>query len=380
MLEKIKRSKLLFWSIELLVVATLILVSTQIGFVFQPIGTFFSTLFAPVLIAGFLYYMLNPLVQLLIKKAKLKKNVAVALVMLLLLGAVVILFVSVLPQLAKQISSLAKNLPSFVKGMEAWGMDMLQKPMFKDLDVEQYMTKFDISMGTVLKQIVDSLSSGFGSLISSIASMTIVVITVPFILFYMLKDGHRLVPSIEKYLPKKPKKEIVNLLEKMSRTISTYISGQAIECLFVALATFIGYQLIGIEYAFLFGCIAGATNMIPYIGPYIGLAPAVLVTVFDTPMKAVLACVVVLIVQQVDGNVIYPLVIGKSLDIHPLTIILILLVAGNIAGLLGMILGVPFYAVCKTIFTHIFDIMQLKNKDEEEVLLVSENTDKQVGN
>ncbi|QIL45635.1 AI-2E family transporter [Vagococcus coleopterorum] len=367
MLEKLKRSKLLFWSTELLVIATLILVSTKIDFVFKPIGTFFSTLFAPILIAGFLYYMLNPLVQLLISKGKFKKNYAVATVMLILLGALIFLLFTVLPQLAKQVTALANNLPEFVKGMEAWAKEFMSKPMFQGIDVEEYMSKFDISMGSVLKSIVDGLSSGIGSVVSSIASTTLLVVTVPFILFYMLKDGHRFIPSIQRYLPEKQKPEIINLLQKMSNTISSYISGQAIECLFVAVATFIGYQLIGVEYAFLFGCIAGATNMIPYLGPYIGLAPAVLVTVFDSPMTAILACVVVLIVQQVDGNIIYPLVIGKSLDIHPLTIILILLVAGNLAGLLGMILGVPFYAVCKTIFIHVFDIIQL-NKNEKKVL------------
>lgn len=374
MLEKLKRSKLLFWSVELLVIATLIFVSTKISFVFKPIGTFFSTLFAPILIAGFLYYMLNPLVLFLMKRGKLKRSLAVTLVMLLLLALVVIFFVSVLPQLANQITSLASNLPSFIKGMEAWGREAFEHPMIKGFNIEAYMDKLDLSMGSILKNIVDSLSTGLGALISSIASATMIVVTVPFILFYMLKDGHRMIPSIERYLPKKPKREIISLLEKMGRTISTYISGQAVECLFVAFATFIGYQLIGIEYAFLFGCIAGATNMIPYLGPYIGLAPAVLVTIFDSPMKAVFACLVVLIVQQVDGNIIYPLVIGKSLDIHPLTIILILLVAGNIAGLLGMILGVPFYAVCKTIVVHIFDIVQL-NKGAVELPITETTTE-----
>ncbi len=90
--------------------------------------------------------------------------------------------------------------------------------------------------------------------------------------------------------------------------------------------TFLGYLLIGVDYAFLFGVIAGLTNLIPYLGPYLGLAPA-LIYIFDSPTRALLCIVVVIIVRQIDGNVIYPNVIGKSLNIHPLTIILILLVA-----------------------------------------------------
>ena len=103
--------------------------------------------------------------------------------------------------------------------------------------------------------------------------------------------------------------------------------------------TFLGYLLIGVDYAFLFGVIAGLTNLIPYLGPYLGLAPALIYTFFDSPTRALLCIVVVIIVQQIDGNVIYPNVIGKSLNIHPLTIILILLVAGNLSGILGVFLA-----------------------------------------
>lgn len=122
--------------------------------------------------------------------------------------------------------------------------------------------------------------------------------------------------------------------------------------------------MLGVRYAFLFGVIAGFTNLIPYLGPYLGLAPAVFVTVFDEPVKALLCCLVVLVVQQIDGNIIYPNVIGKSLQIHPLTIIIVLLVAGNIAGLLGIFLGVPFYAIAKTIVFHVMGMIKESKTDK----------------
>ncbi len=364
MVERLRHSKLFFWSVELLVLAALILVSTKISFIFSPIATFFSTLFAPILIAGFLFYMLNPLVRL-ITKTGLSRNKSILIVFLILILILVLLFVGVIPNLVEQIAQLASNVPSFVKTVESWINQLMKHPLLKNVDIEAYLNKLDISFGTILKQFVSGLSSSLGSIVSGVANTTVVIVTVPFILFYMLKDGHRLLPALGKFMPDKHKSEVNELLHKMSDTISSYISGQAIECLFVGTFTFIGYWIIGIDYAFLFGVIAGLTNMIPYLGPYIGLAPAVMVTVFNSPVKALIACVVVLVVQQIDGNIIYPNVIGKSLDIHPLTIILILLVAGNIAGLLGMILGVPFYAVCKTIFIYVFDIMKL-NKSEEK--------------
>lgn len=365
MYEKFKHSKLMFWSVELLVLATLILVGSQINFLFKPIATMFTTMFAPILISGFLYYLFKPIVSFLEKRG-IGKTLAVTIVMLLLVGIIVLSISSLIPTLIEQITALMKKMPQFVTVIEDWADKLAHHPMTQNIDIQSYLDKWNLSIGNIAQQTFSGLSSGIGSFLSSVAGIVMMVVTVPFILFYMLKDGHKFIPAIEKYFPSKHKNEMLELLSKMSETISKYISGQMIECLFVGISTSLGYMLIGVDYAFLFGFIAGLTNMIPYIGPYIGLAPAVLITVFTDPWKAVFACIVVLIVQQIDGNIIYPNVIGKSLDIHPLTIIILLLVAGNIAGLLGMILGVPFYAVCKTIFVYVFDMVQLNKKGKLE--------------
>jgi predicted PurR-regulated permease PerM len=368
--EKLRQSKLFFWSVELLVIATLILVSSKINFLFEPIGTFFSTLFAPVLVAGFLYYLLNPIVNLLMK-TKMKRTIAVLIVLLILVLALVLLLVTVLPKLASQLGSLASNMPTVFNNIEDSVYKMSKLPIFKEADLTGYIEKLDISYGNIIQQFLSGLSSSLGSIVSTVASTTIVIFTAPFILFYMLKDGERLVPSIEQFLPEKRRKSISELLEKINKTLANYISGQAIECLFVGTFTAIGYALIGVRYAFLFGVIAGFTNLIPYLGPYLGLAPAVFVTVFDEPIKAVFCCIVVLIVQQIDGNIIYPNVIGKSLQIHPLTIIIVLLVAGNIAGLLGIFLGVPFYAIVKTIVFHVMGMV--RESRSEKIVLTGTN-------
>ncbi|MDA9472228.1 AI-2E family transporter [Enterococcus sp. 5H] len=366
MFERLRQSKLFFWSAELLVIATLIFVSSKINFIFEPIGTFFSTLFAPVLVAGFLYYILNPIVNLLMK-TKMKRTFAVFVVLLLLLLAIILILVSVIPKLASQLSSLASNMPAVFSSVEAWVYRMAELPLFKDIDLTAYIEKLDISYGNIIQQFLSGLSNSLGSIVSTVASTTIVIFTAPFILFYMLKDGDRLVPGIKRFLPENRQESISELLQKINKTLANYISGQAIECLFVGTFTAIGYSLIGVRYAFLFGVIAGFTNLIPYLGPYLGLAPAVFVTVFDEPIKAVFCCIVVLIVQQIDGNIIYPNVIGKSLKIHPLTIIIVLLVAGNLAGLLGIFLGVPFYAILKTIVFHVMGMIR-ESKSEKIVL------------
>ena len=374
MFDKFKQSKLFFWSLEILVLATLALVLSKINFLFAPVGTFFSTLFAPVLIAGFLYYLLNPIVVFLMKTTKIKRIYAVILVLLLLVAAIVLTVVSVIPNLINQISQLAENIPTFAKNMETWISKIADDPVFKQIDFAQQLENLNLSYGSLLQQFLSGLSTSLGSIVGTIASATMIIVTVPFILFYMLKDGEKLVPNIQSVLPEKRRNQIIELLGDLNKTLSNYISGQAIECIFVATFTFIGYWLVGVNYAFLFGVIAGITNLIPYLGPYLGLIPAVLVTIFDDPFRALLCGVVVLVVQQLDGNVIYPNVIGKSLAIHPLTIILVLLVAGNIAGLLGIFSGVPFYAICRTIVIFVIRLIRDdKSKKNQEKLIELDN-------
>ncbi|MDT2459928.1 AI-2E family transporter [Enterococcus avium] len=369
MFEKIKNSKLMFWSVELLIIATLILVSSKIDFVFQPMGTFFTTLFAPILIAGFLYYLLNPLVNLLMKMG-VKRLAAIALIFILLIGMIVLIFMSIIPNLVEQLVSLARNIPGFISNMQTWLQELANNatrfPLFKELDVDKYISNLDVSAGSIIQQSLTGVTNGLGSVIGKITTIVLLLVTVPFILFYMLKDGEKLVPNIERLFPEKQRENIKGLLQQLNKTLSDYISGQAIECLFVGTFTFLGYLLIGVDYAFLFGVIAGLTNLIPYLGPYLGLAPALIYTFFDSPTRALLCIVVVIIVQQIDGNVIYPNVIGKSLNIHPLTIILILLVAGNLSGILGVFLGVPVYAILRTLVVFVVKIVKQSKQEERE--------------
>lgn len=370
MFEKVKNSKLMFWSLEILIIACLIFISSKIDFIFQPIGTFFTTLFAPLLIAGFLYYLLNPLVHLL-NRLGLNRTLSVVLILVLLVGLIILIILSIIPSLVTQIISLASSIPSFMNDMQNWLRETADQasryPLYKELRIDQYINNLDVSYGTIIQQFLEGLTSGLGSVIGKITSIVILAITVPFILFYMLKDGHRLVPSISRVFPENQRENISNLLGELNKTLSSYISGQAIECLFVATFTFLGYLLIGVDYAFLFGVVAGLTNLIPYLGPYLGLAPALIYTFFSgSPTTALLCILVVLVVQQVDGNVIYPNVIGKSLNIHPLTIIIILLVAGNLSGVLGVFLGVPVYAILRTIAVFLIRIFKESRQEQRE--------------
>ena len=130
----------------------------------------------------------------------------------------------------------------------------------------------------------------------------------------------------------------------------------------------IGYLIIGLDYAFLLALIGVVTNVIPFLGPYIAVTPAIIIALFQDPIMAVYVAIIMLIAQQIEGNLITPNVMGNALSVHTLTVITLILAAGNIAGIWGVILAIPFYAVVKTIVINIYEKRQeIKETATEDV-------------
>src|SRR5690606_40778024 len=132
------------------------------------------------------------------------------------------------------------------------------------------------------------------------------------------------------FFPSTYRDEALTILTETGDTLSAYIQGQVTVALAVGTLSFIGYLIIDLPFALVMALIVAVTNIIPYVGPLLGGAPAVIVALFDSPMKAALVVLVIVVAQQIEGNVLSPLILGKSLDTHPATIIILLLAAGNL--------------------------------------------------
>jgi predicted PurR-regulated permease PerM len=184
----------------------------------------------------------------------------------------------------------------------------------------------------------------------------------------MFKDGDKFPAAVSKFIPASYRAEGVKTLKETAETLSSYIQGQITVALFVGTLSFIGYLIIDLPYALVMALIVAITNIIPYVGPFLGGAPAVIVALFDSPTKALLVVVVIVIAQQIEGNVLSPLILGKTLNTHPATIIILLLVAGNLAGILGMILAIPTYAVTKTIVLNTVRFLRARKTAKEEAV------------
>lgn len=381
MLEHVKRSKTLFWTIELLAIALLVLIVAQLRFILEPIGQFIGAVFVPLIISGFLYYILNPVVGALqkvplSKTRHVSRGWAITIVMLLLLSILVALLLTLLPALVDQIASLVKNIPVLVDTIQHWANQISQINFSKEYGIDFNLDKLQQEVQNIGKTVVSGMATSLSAVIAKLTSFTVTAITVPVMTIYMLYDGNKLAPFIQKVFPSKQQARISDILGRLNQTLAQYISGQVLEMIFVGVFTAVGYFMIGQKYALLLGVFAGITNMIPYVGPYIGLVPALFVGLTDSFWQAFWVIVVVLIVQQVDSNLIYPRVMGASLHVHPLTIIVLLLAAGNIAGIAGMILAVPFYAVIRTVIVYAWQLWQIQQMPEvdTEKTIIDEET------
>ena len=365
------KSKLFFWTCEILAVALLIFLLTKIGFIFQPLRTLMTLLFVPVIIAGGLYFVFNPLVVLLEKKLKIKRSLGALAVIVLILALLVIVIASILPNLINQLTSLIRATTQLYPDVRKWVESLANDPRFaaiyQQIDVNHLLSRLNVSYVDVLHNLLNNITVSVSSVVGVISSIVMAVILVPILLYYMLKDGDKVLPFIEKHVLIEDKLNIVGLIKSMHHTISRYISGVALDAFLVFCMVFIGYTIMGIPYAFLFALFAGITNIIPYAGPYIGVLPMIFTVVFDHPIKALIATAYVLILQQIDGNVVYPKIIGTAIKIHPITVMVLMLISGSLYGIVGMIIAVPVYSLVKEIVKFVNSLYRNHLKQKQQL-------------
>lgn len=364
--QSLLKSKTHFWTLQILLVLLIIYVSTKVSFLFEPIIVFASTLFTPILIAGILYFIFNPIVRFLEKK--LPRTLSILLIYLVFVAFIGFVLSAVGPVFTKQVTDLFNSIPSYVKQIQIFIKQMSNSQWFTWMMNQDFVSvaKIESSIGEYLTSLPENITGSLSSVFGVVTNIALTAVTVPFILFYMLKDGHRFPNLAVKILPEKYKNEGLKIFKDLYETLAAYIQGQLIVCMFVGTACFIGFWIAGVKYALILGLIIAVTNIIPYVGPFLGAAPAVIIAFLDSPTKALIALIIVVAVQQTDGNLLSPLIIGRRLNTHPLTIILLLIGAGSFGGILGMILAVPAYALLKAFTLNIVRLVRLRQRYKKE--------------
>jgi predicted PurR-regulated permease PerM len=298
----------------------------------------------PLLIAVAVVYLLNPLVSALERRGV--PRVAGAGIVYVLFLCIVALIISLLvPVVTRQVGQVIDHFPDYVADGQATIRRLAarfgQEPNFR-LDAEQ--VREWLSAGEN-RQAVTRYLTGLRSVTNSVISGLIIIVLGPVMAFYLLVDLPRLRRGAM----------ALSLMDRIGQAVGGFFRGQLLVALFVGVASSIGLWAIGLPYWLLVGIVAGIFNLVPLVGPFIGGGLAVIIAlVSGEPLKAVWAALVLLAVQQIDNHLISPNVMGRTVQLHPVVVMLALLVGASFAGLFGMLVVVPLVAVAKIVFLYMW--------------------------
>ncbi len=305
-------------------------------------------LFAPLLAALLLTLVLEPVVNFFETRGFRRMTVIIGLSASIVCIAAAGVYL-VLPRIISEAQNFAANIPLYDQ--------MLQESLGSLTAAIQ--ARFPALEAPDLYSLLRNRMPGGGgvdmdaimSYVSSFASVLSVLVIIPIATFFLLVDGHLVRKALLQAVPNRYFEMFVLLFHKITSSLKFFIRGQLIDALAVGVMTAIGLLIIGLPYAMVIGIIAGLGNMIPYLGPIIGIIPAMLVIVMSPEGLSVMSVVSVIavfaIVQFLEGTFVYPIAVGKSVDLHPLIVIIGITVGGQLAGILGMLIAVPLISIAK---------------------------------
>lgn len=339
---------------RLLYVIALIIFICLVAFLLWKLFPFYKQLFlfiwqllAPFIIACFIAYLLYPLV-IKLHRWKIQKPLAILLIYLFFFGGIAYALYLGYPVIVHQVRDLNEQLPHFIHMYETFIYQVYESTSFLPETVHDKIDSFILRMETALENILERLVGGVTKLFDLIILLTVI----PVLVFYFLKDYVKMKEYVIQLLPTKYRTTIQQLVHDIDESLGNYIRGQMLVALFVTVTTWAVFYFLNIKYALLLAIIMGLTNLIPYFGPIIGTIPAVLITLTMSGKLAVIVIIVSLIIQVVESNFLSPYIVGRSTKTHPVTIIFVLLFGAKLSGVIGMILAVPIYMICKEVFRH----------------------------
>ncbi|HFI0354134.1 TPA: AI-2E family transporter [Streptococcus suis] len=344
-----------FFLVTLLVLLT-IFIFTKVSFLLKPIGSFIEIILLPMLLTGLLYYLLNPIVDWL-EKYKITRTAAIS-VLFVLIGMLLVWGLAVvIPSIQGQVVSFAQNLPSNIQKIESQVTTLLENEQFEQFrpTALEILNKVNDQIVSYAQKFSSSAVNWASSLISTASQIIVAILIMPFILFYLLRDGQHLNRHVTQYLPTKWRSSVSKVLTDVNSQLSNYVRGQVTVAIIVALMFSVMFSIIGLSYPITLGVMAGFLNLIPYLGSFLAMIPAVVLGLIAGPVMLVKVLIVFMLEQTIEGRFVTPLIIGSSLSIHPITILFVLLTAGQMYGVLGVLLGIPIYASIKVVVKAAFN-------------------------
>ena len=284
----------------------------------------------------------------LFKDKKKKRIFSVALTFTIAISLISVLMVLVLPQIGLSIAYLVEAMPGFIQSVSQTAMEVMEQIHLNSRLSRQVQEMWN-NIGTGIMNFTVSVLPGVVNVSIGIGNAVIKSIMSTIIAIYMLASKDRLKFQIKKffyaYFSKNFAEETFELGRISNTIFSDFIIGKMIDSTIIGIIAFIGMLFIYPDYAVLIAIIIGVTNMIPFFGPFIGAIPSIFILLILSPFASFVFLIFIIVLQQVDGNIIGPKVLGSSLGLSPLWILVGIIVGNGAMGFLGMIIGVPTFAV-----------------------------------
>lgn len=305
------------------------------------IASFVPSLILTLIIATLVAFVLKPLVKLLEFRLGLRRSIAIASVFILVGGAVVLASMELVPMMVERAQLLYnqfKNFPFQSKLADA-AQNLSKSVPFLD----------PTTISDKANAIISSGMQSLNSVVDDIVSLIAVVAIVPFITYFILAEGDHALKHLIERVPNKYFEMTLNVLNKIERDLVGYLRGWILDSIIIGVLSIAGLWFIGVDYPVLIGSIAGIANLVPYLGPVVGAVPAFLVSLTQFGDFRMLLPIVVLSVaiQAIDNTIVQPLCFAKTVDMHPLTVIVVLIVGNELMGVVGMLLAIPIATVLK---------------------------------
>lgn len=341
--EKLIFSKIVIIKFILTVLAVLFFIYIYKSFLMV------RTLTLSILIAAMLAYFLNPLVKSVKNKFKISDTLAILAVFLVVILIFLILGFTVFPKTVSDVKNLIMKFPEYYKQtLESINEFLGQYEVFKNINLDNNFIANNLS------KIYSKQKANAANLIVSSAknvmSFIFSLVLTPIFTFYFLKDKDDIREKLKKMIPKQKNDRLMTLFSKIHQDMTKYISGKIKMAIFVGFATFIMLLVLGVEFSFVIGIITCVADIVPYVGPLMGLVPAFVFAFIDSPIKALWIFVLYLFIQWIENNIVGPKILSEETGFHPIVVLFLLIIGGSLFGFLGMILSVPIALVIKTVY------------------------------
>lgn len=317
----------------------------------------------PFFIGFVLAWLFNPIVVKLENRGW-KRGLACITVYLAFIIILFAFFGMLIPTLYNQLNDLVAALPNIFTQVKLWITNFLDKfnssEMFNVAEIENNIFKtMENLVGGLANDLPSKIVSIAGSLVSGIGTIGVSLV----VGIYLLFDFNDVTDHLLKYIPKSHKEETKNLVDNIANELRKCVNGTLLVAFMVFVCDSIGFAFAGLKSPILFGLLCGITDLIPYIGPYIGGAAAVIVGFSQNPIIGIITLIVATIVQLIENYVLQPVVMSKTMQLHPVTIIIGLLIFGHFFGIAGMILATPILSLFKVLYRFLANKYDWFNKD-----------------